>query len=145
MDPLIWILISAGLVLIELITLGLTSIWFAVGAIVAAIFSYLGFGIWVQLTVALIVTTITLIFTRPLAQKLLNSRVTKTNVDEIVGKVGVVSEEIDNLKGQGAVKLAGMEWSARSVDDSNIPKEQKVKVCKVSGVKLIVEPADTSL
>lgn len=144
MDPIIWILISAGLVLIELITLGLTSIWFAIGAIVAAIFSYLGFGIWVQLAAFLVVTTITLIFTRPIAHKLLNSRITKTNVEEIIEKIGVVTEDIDNLNGQGVVKLDGMEWSARSVDDSIIPKDQKVKVCKVSGVKLIVKPADTN-
>ena len=144
MDPIIWILISAGLVLIELITLGITSIWFAVGAIVAAIFSYLGFGIWGQLAANLVVTIITLVFTRPIARKLLNERVTKTNVEEIVEKIGVVTEDIDNLNGQGVVKLNGMEWSARSIDDSIISKDQKVKVCKVSGVKLIVKPADTN-
>lgn len=144
MDPIIWILISAGLVLIELITLGLTSIWFATGAIVAAIFSYLGFGIWGQLAANLVVTIITLVFTRPIARKLLNERVTKTNVEEIVEKIGVVTEDIDNLNGQGVVKLNGMEWSARSIDDSIISKDQKVKVCKVSGVKLIVKPADTN-
>lgn len=144
MDPIIWILISAGLILIEIITLGLTSIWFAIGAIVAAIVSSLGFGIWAQLAAFVVVTVITIIFTRPIAHKLLNSRVTKTNVEEIIEKIGVVTEEIDNLNGQGAVKLNGMEWSARSIDDSKIPKDQKVKVCEVSGVKLIVKPADTN-
>ena len=142
MHPVVWILISAGLILIELITLGLTSIWFAVGAVVAAVLSHLGFNIWTQLTGFLIVTTILLIFTRPFAQKILNSRVTKTNVEEIVGKIGIVTEEVDNIKGQGAVKLNGMEWTARSVSDATIPKDRKVKVCDVSGVKLIVEPAD---
>ena len=144
MDPIIWILISAGLILIEIITLGLTSIWFAIGAVVAAIVSWLGYGIWVQLVAFLIVTTITLFFTRPVANKLLNSRVTKTNVEEIIEKIAIVTEDIDNLSGQGAVKLDGMEWSARSIDDSKISKDQKVIVCKVSGVKLIVKPADTN-
>lgn len=144
MSPIIWILISAGLLLIEIITLGLTSIWFAIGAIAAAIVSYMGCGIWVQLAVFLVVTAVTLIVTRPMAHKFLNSRVTKTNVEELIDKTGIVTENIDNVNGHGAVKLDGMEWTARSIDDSKISKDQRVKVCKVSGVKLIVKPEDTN-
>ena len=96
-------------------------------------------NISIYLILFVIVSAVLLFFTRPVVAKHFNNRLTKTNVDSIIGAHAVVTEEINNLKGQGQVKVDGKEWSARSEDETLIiPKEAVVEVKKVSGVKLIV-------
>lgn len=124
----IWLIITVILIVVEIITLGLTSIWFAGGAFVAGLISLTGAHWLVQL----------LVFTRPFAAKHLMKNVEKTNVDSLIGKEGIVKQEINNLEAQGVVKLSGMEWSARSADDSKIAAGEKVLVQSIDGVKLIV-------
>ena len=128
----IWLIITVILIVVEIITLGLTSIWFAGGAFVAGLISL------VQLLVFAVVSTLLFVFSRPFAAKHLMKNVEKTNVDSLIGKEGIVKQEINNLEAQGVVKLSGMEWSARSADDSKIAAGEKVLVQSIDGVKLIV-------
>lgn len=135
----VWLLISAALIVAEIISLGLTTIWFAVGALAAALATFLGANIAIQLIVFAVVSLVLLIFTAPIARKHLIKEPEKTNVESLVGKVGIVGEAIDNLKACGMVVLNGQEWSARSEDDQLIDKDSKVEVVSISGVKLIVK------
>ena len=135
----IWLIIFATLVVIELATMGLTTIWFAGGAIIAVIASVIGLPIWVQVVVFLIVSGCLLYFTRPVAVKYFNKNRTRTNVESMVGKQAVVISEIDNLNGIGQVKVNGMDWSARSYTGEPISVGKVVRVRAVEGVKLICE------
>lgn len=123
----------------EIITLGLTSIWFAGGALVSFIASFLGANLIVQIILFLVVSIVLVAVTRPLASKYFNKNRTKTNIDAVVGKRGFVVTEIDNLKGQGEISLAGQIWTARSADNSVIGKDIEVEIVAIEGVKLIVK------
>lgn len=136
---IIWLVILAVLIIIEIVTLGLTTIWFAGGALVALVVSLLGGPLWLQLLLFLAISVVLLVFTRPLAKKYMNANVQKTNVDSIPGKTGVVIQTIDNLKAEGQVMVDGMEWTAKAEGKERIEEGKVVKVKAVEGVKLIVE------
>ena len=102
-------------------------------------FAFYRHRLWSQIAVFFVVSIVLLIFTRPLALKYMNKGVEKTNVDSIPGQKGIVTQTIDNLKAEGKVTIQGMEWSARSKDESVIEEGKVVKVAAVEGVKLIVE------
>ena len=139
MEAICWLAIVIVLLVIEIATLGLTTIWFAGGALVACIAALLHANIWVQIVLFLVVSVLLLFFTRPLAVRYMNKDWTKTNVDSMVGKEAVVTEAIDNLKAQGVVQVNGLEWTARSEESQEvIPKGAIVEVGRVDGVKLIV-------
>ena len=126
-----WLVLLVVLVVIEIATLGLTTIWFAGGALVALIAAAFGAPLYFQ---------VALFFTRPLAVRYFNNDRVKTNAESLIGKKAVVEEEIDNLKPTGLVNVKGREWTARSTnDDVVIPKGKVVFICAISGVKLIVE------
>ncbi len=135
-----WIAAMVILLIVEIATLGLTTIWFAGGALIAAIASALGAPLWLSILLFVLVSAVLLFFTRPIVKKHFNGKLVKTNVESIVGAHAVVTEEIDNIKGLGQVKVDGKEWTARSEDESRIiPKDTVVTVKEVSGVKLLVE------
>lgn len=134
----IWLIATAALIVMEIVSLGLTTIWFAGGALVAALTAYLGLHWLAQILVFAVVSLLLLFFTRPLAVKHLMKEPEKTNVEGLIGKTGYVSKAINNLKAEGEVKLNGMEWTARSKDDEIIEKDEEVIVDSISGVKLIV-------
>lgn len=134
-----WLVILAVLLVIEIATLGLTTIWFAGGALVAFLVSLAGGPLWLQIILFLAVSVLLLIFTRPLAVKYMNKNVQKTNVDSIPGQTAVVISTIDNLRAEGQVMVNGLEWSARSADGKSIDEGKVVRVTAVEGVKLIVE------
>ena len=139
MEAICWLAIVIVLLVIEIATLGLTTIWFAGGALVACVAALLHANIWVQIVLFLVVSVLLLFFTRPLAVRYMNKDRTKTNVDSMVGKEAVVTEAIDNLKAQGVVQVNGLEWTARSEESQEvIPKGAIVEVGRVDGVKLIV-------
>lgn len=140
MDPIIWLSIAAILIILELITVSLTSVWFAGGAIATAICSMFTEHLWIQLIIFMAVSIILWIFTRPIALKYLNLGKEKTNVESLAGQQAIVTETINNLEAVGHAKINGLEWTARSVDDSVIEAGSPVIIKKVSGVKLIVEP-----
>lgn len=135
---IMWLLILIVMLGIEIATMGLTTIWFAGGAVVAFILSLLGVSFKIQLVVFLVVSILLLVVTRPLAMKHLNLKRTKTNIDDLAGKCGIVLKEIDNAKEQGQIMLNGIEWTARSMDKDIIPVDTEVEVVEIKGVKAIV-------
>lgn len=139
MTPFYWLVALAVLLVIEIITLGLTTIWFAGGALVAFVLSLSGVPWIVQIAVFLVVSILLLIFTRPVVEKKINESRTKTNVNSIAGKEGKVTEAIDNFNQKGTIVLNGLEWTARSSkDDIIIPAGARVIVDEVKGVKVFV-------
>lgn len=140
---MVWLGLMIILGVIELLTLGLTSIWFAAGALVAFIVAMIGLRFSIQLIVFVVVSLVLLFFTRPLAQKYLNSETTKTNAEALIGRTVRVTGDVSNLKDEGQVTVNGLEWTARSSDDTQVfRKGDLVKIIRIEGVKLIVEKSD---
>ena len=139
LESVCWLGIFIVLVIIELATLGLTTIWFAGGSIVAFIGSMLGASLWIQIILFLAVSIVLLLFTRPLAVKYVNKNRIRTNVDSLIGEKAIVIADINNLREEGQLKLDGNEWTARAEDPDEIIKAGSVvRVQKISGVKVIV-------
>ena len=136
---IVWLALMVLLLILEAATAGLTSIWFALGALAALIASFFGGALWLQLVWFFAVSLLTLWLTRPLALKYLNSRRVATNADRVIGAEAVVTEDIDNIAGSGAVHVDGHEWTARSGSGANIAKGTVVRVERIEGVKLIVD------
>lgn len=140
MEGMIWLAGMAGLLIIEIMTLGLTTIWFAVGALFAFLAALAGLGIGIQIGVFVVVSVVMLIFTRPIAVKYLNSKTTKTNAEALVSRMARVTESINNLRGEGQVVINGLTWTARSADDTmTFKQDEMVMIVGIEGVKLIVE------
>ncbi len=136
----IWLAILVALVVIELLTMGLTTIWFAGGALVATVASLFGAPLAVQVILFLAASGLLLYFTRPLAVKYFNKDRVRTNAESLVGRQAIVISEIDNLQGIGQVNVGGMEWSARTrVDGVKLPVGTVTTILAINGVKLIVE------
>lgn len=125
----------------EAVTVGLVSVWFAVGALAALFATALGAGLWLQITVFLGVSALALALFKPLSSKFLKPRVSATNADRVIGSAALVTETIDNTQAKGQVKVNGQVWSARSAQDTVIPAGSDVKVLRIEGVKVIVETA----
>lgn len=138
MEPIIWLILLAVLLVIEIITLGLTTIWFAAGALGAFFVSLASDNMVIQLLVFFVVSLVLLIFTRPIATRFFNTGRVKTNYESLVGKEGRVTERIDNFNQTGTVVLNGQEWTARAVKDQIIETDVRVRVVNITGVKLIV-------
>lgn len=144
-----WLALAIALLVLELITVQLVSVWFAMGAgvtaIVTAIVESAGGSldvVW-QVAIFVVVSGVLLLSTRKLALKLLKkNKKQETNLELNIGKIAVVTERIDNVRGEGAVKINGLEWSARSVDDSIIEKEELVIFKEIQGNKALVERKD---
>ena len=136
----LWLIVMIAMILIEAAVPGLVSIWFALGALAALIGAALHAQIWLQILLFVAVSFIALLVTRPLAKKYINSRTQPTNADMIIGKECLVTEEISNLAGTGAISVAGKIWTARSKEDGQvIPTDSLVVVEKIEGVKAIVK------
>ena len=136
----VWGIAIVVFLVMEGMTTGLVSIWFAVGALAALLSSLFGAPVWLQLVWFFVISVAAVIFTRPLARKYLNSKTQATNADMYVGKECMVIETIDNVAGTGAVKVAGKVWTARSADGDVIPAGTKAEALRIEGVKLIVKP-----
>lgn len=137
----IWLIALIVLIVVELATMGLTTIWFALGALVAAITAALHAPVVLQVVLFLVISIVSFIFTRPLAVKYFNRDRVRTNVESLIGRQGVVISEINNVEGIGQIQVGGQEWSARTrMDSMTVPVGTVVVVYAVNGVKLIVEP-----
>ncbi len=136
---IIWLIVLVVCLVVEISTLGLASIWFAGGALLALIISLIGGPLWLQILVFLVTSIVLLVFTRPIATKYFNKNRTKTNVESVAGKQAIVTVTIDNLKGEGQIVTDGMEWTARSMDSSVIEEGTIVTIEKIEGVKAIVK------
>lgn len=140
MEVLIWCGLMILFLVVEIATVGLTSIWLAGGALAALIVAVSGPGIIWQLTAFVIVSFILLVFTRPFAKKYINSHHEKTNYEELIGGVVKVTETVDNIAQTGAVFAQGKEWTARAEDDrQRLEAGSLAEVVAVSGVKLILK------
>ena len=139
-----WLILAVVLIVVEASTYNLISIWFALGALAAVIPALIsGDAVWVQFAVFVIVSAISLVFTRKFFKNVIRYNPEPTNADQVIGKTAVVKEEIDNIHETGKVTVMGLDWSARSVDDSVIAVGEVVTVKEISGVKLIVEKTKT--
>ena len=136
----VWGIAIVAFLVMEGMTTGLVSIGFAVGALAALLSSLFGAPVWLQLVWFFVISVAALFITRPLARKYLNSKTQATNADMYVGKECMVLEEINNVAGTGAVKVAGKVWTARSADGDIIPEGSRAEAIRIEGVKLIVKP-----
>ena len=139
-DAIIWLIAAAVLGVVEVSTVNLITLWFAVSALITAVFAALGAGPGVQITVFVVVSAILVIATRPLAKRFLNRRTVATNADRIISAHGVVIEEISSIKGSGQVKVMGQVWSAKSVNGDNIAEGTPVIIVALEVAKVVVSP-----
>ncbi len=137
-----WLILAVVMFVLEASTAQLVSIWFAIGAIGGCITSLLTDTLWIQIVVAVLVTLITLVATRPLAKRVTEVKRTNTNSDRYIGKNGVVTITIDEVSASGQVKVGYSVWSAKSSDGSVIEKDSKIVVKAIEGAKLVVETAE---
>ena len=135
-----WLVLVIIAIAVEVLTLGLTSIWFAGGALVALLLGLFNLPVVLQVAVFVIVSLILLVFTRPIAVKYFNKDRVKTNVESLIGRQAIVISEIDNIQAIGQVTVGGQEWSARSADDKKqFQVGEVVEIVAINGVKLIVK------
>ena len=140
MKVIYWLAIFIVLLIIEIVTMGLTTIWFAGGAVMAFLTGLVGFGIWIQVGVFIVVSTVLLVLTRPIAVKYFNQNRQKTNVESLIGQQALVLEDVDTLHASGQVKVNGQIWSAKTEETSGfIAKDTVVMIQGIQGVKLIVK------
>ncbi len=139
MEAYIWIALFVVLLIVEGLTMGLTTIWFAGGALVAFILALFNVNVYVQIGAFLVVSLALLFGTRPWAKKYLSGKRYGTNYDGVIGKVAKVVEKVDNYNATGLVAVNGVEWTARAENDNEtFEPGTLVKVSNINGVKLII-------
>ena len=141
----VWLALIVVFLLIEASTVTLVSTWFAVGALAALIAGLLNAPVWLQVMVFVLVSAAALSALRPLVRRYVTPKITKTNVDAVVGSTGLVTVAIDNVSAVGQVKLGAMYWTARSTAGNRIPEGTLVQVDRIEGVKVFVTPAGTAV
>lgn len=140
----IWLIMAVIFLISEAVTVTMVSLWFAGGSLAALVVGLLG-GSWgLQLGTALGVSAVLLACLRPIVKKHFTPKLTKTNVDAIIGSQGYVTADIDNMAATGTVKLGAMEWTARSAGGIKIPAGTLVQVERIEGVKVFVAPAEVA-
>ena len=139
-EAIFWLIAMVIFIAAEAMTVSLVSIWFAVGALGAIIVALAGGGLTFQVTVFLALAVVLLLSLRGIVRKHFTPRITKTNVDSVIGATGVVVTPVNNIAALGQVQIGGVEWSARSSDNSHIPAGVMVRVDRVEGVKVFVTP-----
>ena len=142
MEAIIWLVLLVIFLVVEAISVGTVSLWFAVGALVALLVSMIGLEIWVQVVLFFVVSAALLACLRPMVRRHFNPRLSRTNVDALIGTKGYVTADIDNISAAGQAKLGNMEWTARSANGFPIPAGTLVKVAYIEGVKAYVLPVD---
>lgn len=142
MEMIFWLVLFVVLLVVEIATMGLTTVWFAGGALIAFFAAYIHLGIGLQIVLFLAVSILLLVLTRPIAVKYFNQEREKTNADSLIGQNAVVKEEINTIKATGRVEVNGMEWSAKTEHTEIIEVNTVVSIKGIQGVKLIVEKAE---
>ena len=141
-EAIFWLVAMVVFIAAEAMTVSLVSIWFAAGALGAIIVALTGGGLAFQVTAFLALAIVLLFCLRGIVRKHFTPRITRTNVDSVIGATGVVVTPVNNIAALGQVRIGGVEWSARSTDNSHIPAGTLVKVDRVEGVKVFVSPAE---
>lgn len=139
MYSILWLVVFLLLLGIEIATLGLTTIWFAIGSLAAFIATLFKASLLVQMILFILVSIISLVLTRPIAKKYLDKGKVKTNVDEIIGKTAVITKENDEAGSFGEANLNGEIWMIKSLYNEIFKKDEIVEIVSVEGVKLIVK------
>ena len=139
MKAVCWLIVFLVLLGMEIVSLGLTTVWFAIGALAAFIATLAGAGYVVQFVLFVSVSVVTLVLTRPLAVRYFNSNLTKTNVDAVAGKQVVIIERIAGAGAFGEAMLDGEKWMALSEDGTPMEKGENARVVPVEGVKLVLQ------
>lgn len=134
----VWIGLIVVTAAVEAATVQLVTVWFAVGGVAGLIAYAAGLEIWLQILIFALVSAVALAVTRPLVKKFTNGRKMPTNADRYIGEKAVVTEKIENDLSKGAVKIGGLEWTARSVDSETAEVGEQVMVEAIEGAKLIV-------
>ena len=142
MEAIVWLVLMVIFLIIEAMTVVTVSLWFAAGALVALLVSLIGLEIWVQVVLFFVVSGVLLACLRPLVRRHFTPRISRTNVDALIGTKGYVTADIDNLSAAGQVKLGGMEWTARSTHGLPIEAGTLVKVDHIEGNKAYVSPVE---
>ncbi len=143
--PILWLVLLVVFAVAEGLTAGLVSIWFALGAVAALVTSFATDSLLIQVIVFAVISVITMAIIRPLAAKFFTPRHEATNADRIIGSTAVVVVPIDNVNGTGQVKVGGKIWTARAPGEAIIPEGTKVKILRIEGVKVFVEPIPAPL
>ena len=142
-DVLFWLLAMVIFVVCEIATMGLYTIWFAGGSLMSFFAALMGFNVWVQLAVFLIVSAVLLFFTRPVAAKKLGTGRVKTNAESLIGERAKAIEPVDNTAGTGRALVNGQEWMARSSkDEVSFPVNEIAEIVEISGVKIIIKKVE---
>lgn len=144
METVVWLVLLVVFLITEAATVVTVSLWFAAGSLAALVASLLGAPVWLQVVLFLAVSALLLAALRPVVRKHFTPRLTRTNVDSVIGSQGYVTMDIDNMNATGTVKLGSMEWTARSSSGVVIPKGTPVRVDKIEGVKVFVTPVEIS-
>ena len=143
-DWILWVGLMVVFGILELSTVNLVSIWFVAGSLVAMIAALSGASLWVQIILCLVTAGVLLAFLQPFVRKFVSPKKTATNADMVLGREAYLTEEVDNIRGTGSLKLDGKEWTVRSVDQSLLPAGTLVKIVRLEGVKLYVTPVQTT-
>lgn len=139
---IVWLVLLVLMIIIEAAGPALVSVWFAVGALVSMIVSFIPkVPWWVEVIIFFVVSLISFFAIRPILRKRMKRDVIQSNVDSLVGKSGKVNEDIVPLEG-GEVKINDVIWRANSLDDTLIPKDSIVEVVSINGNKLIVKKVE---
>ena len=133
-----WLVLAVVFAIFEASTAALVSIWFALAAVVAFLATFLGIPFWAQLSIFAVFSVIFLLLTKKVVKRIQDTPKVRTNADLVIGKSALVTEEIDNVKSAGRVKIDGQDWSARSLTGDVFVPGQMVRVHKIEGVKVLV-------
>ena len=144
-EAVFWLAAMVIFILAEASTVTLVSIWFAAGSLAAIVVALTGGGLGLQVTVFLMVAIVLLASLRGAVRKHFIPRLHKTNVDSVIGTVGVVTTAVNNVAALGRVTISGMEWTARSTTGASLPEGMKVRVDRIEGVKVFVSPAQETV
>lgn len=141
---IIWLALTVVFLITEAATVTVVSLWFAAGSLAAMVTALTGGGLAFQAAVFLIISIVMLTALRPLVRKYVTPTLTPTNIDSVIGSVGIVTVQIDNISATGQVKLNGMEWTARSTSGEPIAAGTQVTVNRIEGVKIFVSPTEVA-
>ena len=143
LSSIVWFVLLIVFLIVEAACpIHLVSIWFAAGSLVAIIISLFHGPMWLQVTLFLVVSCVMVALLWPFIKKFIQPKLEKTNIDAIIGTVGTVIAEINNVEATGKIKLGAMEWTARSSSGANIKPGTQVKVDRIEGVKVFVSPVE---
>lgn len=142
--PVVWLILAAVFLVVELVTVGMVSIWFLVGSIAGLLLAVLGAAIWLQFVCFLVVSLLCFIILYPRLKHLIRRRQQPTNADMVIGRTAIVTRRIDDIAGTGAVAVNGRTWTARTAHGEIAEEGAIVRVTEIQGVKLIVTPENNA-